>query len=57
MVLVMHLDVYKWIWFKLSMIMDSPDISILILVSDLHSGHRGARRQSFLCELSHKVFY
>ena len=53
--IVMHLDVYELIWFKLDMVIDSSQLYILILVKVIKC-HSFARKQRVLCLLSEKSF-
>ena len=49
----MHSDIHEWIWFKLGMLIDTIEIYKLILVLlTLILGHRSARKQKFLRQLS-----
>ena len=53
----MQSDVYKWIRFKLGMMIDAIVLYILILVVlTLTLSHRSVRKQKFLCQFSLEVF-
>ena len=55
----MHSEVYESVWSKLGMIIDTVALYILILLwlaLTLIQGHRSARKQKLLPQLSHKVF-
>ena len=54
----MHSDVWELIWFKLGMMIDTVKFDILVLVYvalTMIQGHRSARKQKRLWQLSHKV--
>ena len=51
-------NVHLLIWFQLGMIVDTIELSILILVSmtlTFVQGHRNARKQKLMCQLFYKV--
>ena len=50
----MHSDVFEWICFKRGVMVDTVVLYILILSLTLIQGHRSARKQNFLWQLSHK---
>ena len=56
----MHSDVYKWIWFKLDMMVDTILLHILYhlidLDLDLDWRSQKCKKAKFLCQLSHTVF-
>ena len=55
----MHLNIYESIWFKLSMMIGTIDLYILILVFltlTFIQGHRSARKQKFLGNYLTKIF-
>ena len=55
----MHSDIYEPAWFKHDLMRDTSDLYILILVHinlTLIPGHRDAREQNLLCQLSPEVF-
>ena len=54
----MHLDACEWIWFKLGVMIDTSVLYSLLLVLStliLIQGHRSARKQNILHQLSKKV--